>query len=266
MFEKTMKLRTAVILCGGKGTRLGLIGKKMPKTLVQINGRPILWYILNELINNKFNHFILPIGHKGEMIKDYIKNVFSFKKYKIEVIKTGINSSISKRINKIKNKILSNNFILLNGDAIFSFNLNKIYLEHLKKNKDITFLISHANLSYGVVNIKKNKIINFERETRFDIVSTSKKKNIYSRVYSGLSVINKKVLKSYNFEKFINFEKEIYPRIIKKNNTDYAIVKGFWFSIDNIKDIEGAKKKNNTIKFNTLNLIKKKYEKKFLEK
>jgi glucose-1-phosphate cytidylyltransferase len=261
-----MKLRTAVILCGGKGSRLGLIGKKMPKTLVKINGRPILWYILNELINNKFNHFILPIGYKGEMIKDYIKNFFLKKKYKIEVIKTGINSSISKRINKIKNKILSNNFILLNGDAIFSFNLNKIYLEHIKKNKDITFLTSHANLSYGVVNIKKNKIINFEREIKFDIVSTYKTKNIYSRLYSGLSVINKKVLKSYNFEKFINFEKEIYPRIIKKNNTDYAIVKGFWLSIDNIKDIDSAKKKNNIIKFNTLNLIKKKYEKKFLEK
>ena len=71
-----MKIRTAVILCGGKGTRLGNLGKKLPKTLVKVQGKPIIWYIINTLKKYKFNHFILPLGYKGHKIKKYLKNIF----------------------------------------------------------------------------------------------------------------------------------------------------------------------------------------------
>ena len=64
-----IKKRTAIILCGGLGSRLGQISKKIPKTLVKIQGREILWYIINFLKKNKFNHLILPLGYKGNQIK-----------------------------------------------------------------------------------------------------------------------------------------------------------------------------------------------------
>ena len=64
--------RTAIILCGGKGTRLGQLGKKFPKTLINVQGKPILWYILNSLKKNKFNHFILPVGYRGKQIREFI--------------------------------------------------------------------------------------------------------------------------------------------------------------------------------------------------
>ena len=67
-------LKSVVILCGGKGTRLGALGKKLPKSLVRVDGKPIIWYILKTLKKNKFNHFILPVGYKGSMIKSYIRN------------------------------------------------------------------------------------------------------------------------------------------------------------------------------------------------
>ena len=263
--EKTMKLRTAVILCGGKGTRLGLVGKKIPKTLVEINNRAILWYIINSLLINSFNHFILPIGYMGEAIKKYIKNNFFGKNYKIDIIKTGINSSISSRIHQIKNKISSDNFLLLNGDAIFNFNLNNVYIEHEKKKKDITFLTCQVPLTYGSIGIKNKKIVSFERDLNFDTVIKSNKKNYHSLIYSGISILNKKMLK-YNFKKFVNFENDLYPIIIKKKKSTYVGISGFWHSIDSIKDIERLKKINNIKKFTQLKLIKKKYEKKFLEK
>ena len=65
--------RTAVILCGGKGTRLGSIGKKLPKTLIKLQGKEILWYILKILKKNNFNHIILPIGYKGSKIKHFLR-------------------------------------------------------------------------------------------------------------------------------------------------------------------------------------------------
>ena len=74
---KSKEIRTAVILCGGKGTRLGNITKKIPKPLVEIRGKSIIWYILKMLKRNKFNHFILPIGYKGDQIKQYLKKKYS---------------------------------------------------------------------------------------------------------------------------------------------------------------------------------------------
>ena len=65
-FVMKKKYISAVILCGGKGTRLGVLGKKLPKTLVKVNNKPIIWYIIKFLEKNSFNHFILPVGHKGK--------------------------------------------------------------------------------------------------------------------------------------------------------------------------------------------------------
>ena len=95
-------IRSAVILCGGKGTRLGTLGKKTPKSLVKIHNYPILWFILKILKKNKFNHFILPVGfHKK--IKKYILSQ-RMNKFNIDLVDTGKNTSIAKRIHRIKEK------------------------------------------------------------------------------------------------------------------------------------------------------------------
>jgi len=148
------KKRTAIILCGGKGTRLGALGKKIPKSLVKIHNFPILWFIIKILKKNNFNHFILPVGFKGKKIQDYINKKKELKKINIEIVNTGENTSIAKRIFLIKDKISSQNFILVNGDAIFNFNLNKMFKNHLRKKFDMTFIGCEAKLNFGIVGFK----------------------------------------------------------------------------------------------------------------
>ena len=80
--------RTAIILCGGKGTRLGNLGKKVPKTLLTVQGKPIIWYIIKFLKKNSINHFILPVGYKGSMIKKYFTKNKEFKDVNLEIINT----------------------------------------------------------------------------------------------------------------------------------------------------------------------------------
>ena len=138
---KSKDVRTVVILCGGRGTRLGAVTKKTPKSLVRIKDKPIIWYILKILKKNKFNHFILPIGYKGRSIKKYLENKI-FSDYDLKIVPTGINTPIAKRIFNIKKYIKSENFLLLNGDAIFDFNLNKIFKNHVKDNK--TFITCNS--------------------------------------------------------------------------------------------------------------------------
>tara|TARA_A100001011_G_scaffold389449_1_gene470958 strand:+ start:536 stop:1300 length:765 start_codon:yes stop_codon:yes gene_type:complete len=250
--------KTAIILCGGIGSRLGNLGKKLPKCLVPINGRPIIWYIVNILKKNSFNHFILPIGYKGKMIKKFFKKNKEFKNLNIELVNTGLNTKIAKRIHLVKKKIISENFLLLNGDAIFDFGLKNIFQNHINKRKKITFLGSENQLPYGTIGVMNNKIVNFERNIIFDAVKSRANPNFTAYVYSGMAIINKKLL-DFNFKNYDNFEKKIYPKFIKKYDSDFIKINGFWHSIDNLKDIEETKKKNNIKKFTNLNKIKKKF-------
>ena len=163
-----MNYKTAVILCGGKGTRLGSLGKKIPKSLVKIHKYPIIWYIINALYHHSINHFILPLGYKGNLIKKYLKKNKKFNNLNIDLIDTGLETTISQRIFYIRNKIKSENFVLLNGDAIFDINLSEILNKHKKNKFDITFLGCSAPLSYGIVGVRNKKIISFERNMKFD--------------------------------------------------------------------------------------------------
>ena len=252
-----MVFKTAVILCGGKGTRLGAIGKKLPKTLIKIHSKPIIWYIIKILQKNKLNHFILPVGYKGSQIKRYLKKNLEFKNCKINIIDTGANTSIAKRIYKIKSKILSENFILLNGDAIFDFNINKIYKNHINKKIDATFMGCSTKLPFGIIAKKNDKIINFMRDVQFNAVINRKQKNFIGYVYSGIAILKKKLLEN-NFKDYVNFETLFYPSIIKKKKTNFVQIKGFWHSIDNYKDINDVNDKRNKIKYFQIKRIIKK--------
>jgi glucose-1-phosphate cytidylyltransferase len=249
--------RTAVILCGGRGTRLGSLVKKIPKTLIKIKNYPIIWYIINFLKINNFNHFIIPIGYKGKMIKAYVKKQKLLKKLNIEIINTGINSNIASRIEKIKKNIKSENFLLLNGDAVFNFNLEKIFDEHLDNIRNITFIGSETQLPYGTIGVINNKVRTFEREVIFNAILKKNSRNFRGYLYSGMSIINSNLLK-LNLNNFENFEKEFYPLVIKKGKAVLKILNGFWHSIDNVKDIQilNEHKKNNEIK-KLIKIIKK---------
>ena len=254
---KNLNQKTAVILCGGKGSRLGSLSKKIPKSMVKINNYPIIWFIIKNLIKNSFNHLILPVGYKGNLIKRYIKRQADFKNIDIEIVDTGKDTKIAKRIFLIKNRIRSKNFLLMNGDAIFDFNLKKIYQDHEQNLNCLTFLGCENQLPYGTVGIINNKIINFERNITFNSVKTKKNSKFTAYVYSGMSIMNKKLLK-INFKNFKNFEKQLFPKIIKKFKCDFKDFKGFWHSVDNMKDIDNTKKKNNQKKFNEIRKIIKK--------
>tara|TARA_B100001063_G_C16689060_1_gene516008 strand:- start:101 stop:877 length:777 start_codon:yes stop_codon:yes gene_type:complete len=248
------KSRTAVILCGGKGTRLGSITKKIPKSLVKIKNKPIMWFILKILKKNGFNQFILPLGYKGHLIERYLKNK-DFKNFNLKFVSTGNNTPIAKRIHRIKKYIESENFLLLNGDAIFDLNLDKIYKVHTKNKKNfITFLGSETNLPYGTIILSKGLVKNFARDVMFNAVKISNKNDNIAHIYSGMAILNKKIL-TKNVKNYKNFEVNLYPRIIQKYKCKFQKFSGFWHSIDNVKDIkvlkndkEKRKKINNLLK------------------
>lgn len=255
-----MKYRSAIILCGGRGTRLGSLGKKTAKALLKIQGKPILWYILKFLKKNNFNHIILPIGFKGQKINKYLKNNNEFKKLRFDIKNTGLNTTIANRIFKIKKYIKSDNFLLLNGDAIIASNFKNIFEKHIRSKTDISFICSEAEANFGTVEIIRNKIVNFSRGIKFSSIKKDNN-NLTGFVYSGLVFMKKKILDE-KFKGKKNFEKEFYPKIIKKYKTKFFKLKGFWYAMDDIKQINAVNNKKVNLKiFNKVKRIKKEYDK-----
>jgi len=252
------KIRSAIILCGGKGTRLGTLGKKIPKTLAKVQQKEILWYIINILKYNKFNHIILPLGYKKNLIKKFLERNNNFF-IDINCIDTGLDSNIGKRISLVEKKIKSKNVLLLNGDAIFDINFDKIYKRHENSKIDISFLSTEIVYQYGTIGVLDNKIEDFKRDLVYDSLRTRGSVNYKAYNYAGISIINTAILRSYkkNYIKSKNFEIDFFGRLIKSKKTKLIKEKGFWHSIDNMKDLYIVDKKTkNNQKFNQVKLIK----------
>ena len=129
---KSESPKIAVILCGGKGSRMGSLTKKIPKPLLKIHGKPIIWYSIKMLALYNFNKIIFPLGYKGEKIKNYINQEFPKMKNKFFFVNTGINSSVSKRMHLIKNLIPDeNNFFMLHDKDHLSTEASKFISKDL---------------------------------------------------------------------------------------------------------------------------------------
>ena len=232
-------LSCAVVFCGGKGSRLGLIGKKKSKSLLLVNNKPIIYYIITKLLKTRINKIILPLGYKGNDIKKYIKKTFIKNISKFIFVNTGINSEISERIVKIKKYLPQKGSIfLLNGDTIFDFNLQSFFSSHWMAKKKISLATFSPKIDLGLIKIKNNKPLKFKKSVFISDFKVEKDKYL---AYSGLIILNTKYLKNFKFSLTQDFELEMYNKSIKSNQVNiFEIRKGTCFPIDNIKNLNYA--------------------------
>ena len=149
-----------VILCGGKGTRLGFETKIIPKPMAKIDKDPIILHIINFYKKFGFSDFILALGYKGKIIKKY----FNIKKLplKIQCIDTGANTLTGGRLLKLKKYLkLEENFMLTYGDGLTNQNIKKLIKFHLKNNKVATMTIVRPPVRFGEVKVKGAHIKKF---------------------------------------------------------------------------------------------------------
>jgi glucose-1-phosphate cytidylyltransferase len=242
------KSKIAVILCGGKGLRMGGLTKKKPKPLLIVHGKPIIWYSISILLKYKFNKIIFPLGYRGKQIKKYI--LLNFKKYKerFEFVDTGANSSISQRMHKIKNHIPEKeNFIIINSDTIFKFNLDELIKEHKKNNNWLTLVSVDLTVKWGLIIFHKNKLISFDRSRTVSFLKIKNNLNYFGLINSGIAMLNKQILtlsKSNDYD----FESKVYKEAIKIKKAGHIKLKGLWYPIDTDKDLKTINVNNQIIK------------------
>ena len=114
-----------LILAGGLGTRLSEETDLIPKPLVKIGGKPILWHIMKSYSAFGYNEFVILLGYKGDMIEDYFSNQSDSSNWNITFLDTGLNTDTGGRIKRAEKIINNKPFLLTYGDGLANIDLDR---------------------------------------------------------------------------------------------------------------------------------------------
>ncbi len=150
----------AFILCGGKGTRLRPLTDDIPKPLVHLRDKPLLEYLMEYLLKKGFKDFVILIGYKGQMVKDF----FAKKSYpvNVEFVDSG-DVNIIQRVLDAKDHV-TNSFILLYGDTIANVDIDKLIEFHKSHGKLITLTTYPMKSPFGLIFSDDSDCINAFKE------------------------------------------------------------------------------------------------------
>ncbi len=235
-----------VILAGGFGTRLSEETELKPKPMVEIGGKPMLWHIMKIYSHYGFNDFIICLGYKGYMIKEYFANYFLHQSdvtidiknnkvkvhhskaepWRITLIDTGLNTMTGGRIKRIE-KYINSTFMLTYGDGVSDINIKELIKYHKKNKKYATITAVQPSGRFGAVSIKEDGVV----ESFFE-----KPKGDNAWINGGFFVLEPDV---FNYIK--NGDNEIWEKApLEELAKDGQLVaykhSGFWKCMDTLRD------------------------------
>src|SRR3989338_3761863 len=177
-----------VILCGGRGTRMDNLGEELPKPLIKIGEKPVLWHIMNLYSNQGHKESILLLGHLGHKIKQYFEEEKE-PGWLITFVDTGLDVSKSERVSKIKNMMNEDNFFLAYGDDLADINLYKLLKFHEYMENVVTITSVRARSDFGILEMDEDqRIINFREKPILDYWMNG-----------GFMVVNKSIFNYLNY-------------------------------------------------------------------
>jgi len=239
-----------VILCGGRGTRLKEETEIIPKPLVKIGGYPVLWHIMKIYRAYGFYNFILPIGYKGEKIKEYFLNYASLQSdftvdftrrhrhiayhapvhedWKVTIVDTGLTADTGARIKRIEPYIKHKTFLLTYGDGVANVDLRTVLDFHTKNNTIATITGVHPPARFGEVMFPHKGPVTFKEKPR--VADTY--------INGGFFVLKKTIFKFFNDDEKLSFEKDVLPRVAGVNQLSVFKHDGYWQCMDTLRDVE----------------------------
>jgi len=213
-----------VILAGGLGTRLSEETKLIPKPMVRIGNKPILWHIINIYKYYGFKDFIVATGYKSEIIEKYFSK--KFRELNIKVVNTGKYSLTGHRIFRLKKYLKNNRFMLTYGDGLSNVNVNKLINQHIKSRKLATITIVRPPARWGAVKVKNKNINKFEEKNN---------KN-EGWVNGGFMIFEPKIFDYINKKKDCVLERDVFNLLIKKKNLCAYKHNDYWQCMDTLRE------------------------------
>ncbi len=239
-----------VILCGGLGTRLREETEFMPKPMVKIGNRPILWHIMKIYTCYGLSDFILCLGYKGDMIKEYFHNyellssdfTIEFGKskkvefhnccseigWRITLADTGEKTLKGARLKRIEKHIHGDHFMVTYGDGVANIDINALLNFHLSHGKIATVTGICPTTRFGELKVRGNKVESFRE----------KPVNESGFVSGGFFVFKKKIFDYLSDDDMCDFETGALEKLANEGNLMIYKHKGFWSCMDTIRDVE----------------------------
>lgn len=237
-----IKEHCVVILCGGRGRRLGAIGDALPKALAPVRGKPVLWYIMMRLHMAGFRRFVLPLGYRGEDIRSFIQRDLANFDASIEAIDTGEETKIGRRLKMVRDHIKSDSFLMVNGDTLFDFDIADLVSRHACDKADLTLASCEILSQYGLLIIENNVVVDFSRgaPVRQFVVARPDGGSGAGFINAGIAVLRRSALDTEGVESTGAFEQYLYPKMIATGQVRHYHIDGFWHAIDTQKDLDIA--------------------------
>lgn len=235
-----------VIFCGGKGTRLREETSVKPKPMVEIGGKPVLWHIMNIYSRFGFKDFILPLGYKGEVIKQYfcdyrLRNAdFSVnlktgelemfpgqqEDWKVTLCDTGAETMKGARLKRVARHIKGDRFMATYGDGVADIDLEALLDFHKKAGTVGTFTGVRMPSRFGTVRTGEDgKILSWEEKPLLD-----------EYINCGFFVFERKFLDYLDEDESCDLEKEPLRRLAAEGQLSMYPHAGQWQCMDTLRD------------------------------
>ncbi len=229
--------KRAIILAGGKGTRLKPYTIALPKPLVPVGDTPILELIIQQLAKNGFDHITIAVNHMADIIKAFFNDGTKWNiKIDYSLEKTPL--STMGPLNLIDD--LPENFLIMNGDVLTNLNFEKFYEFHVKQNNIFT-ISSHLRqekVDYGVLKTNKNSFL----------VDFKEKPVNEFNVSMGIYMTNKRILQYIPHNTAFGFDNLMNVLIEQKLNVCVKRFDGYWLDVGRPDDYEKAIKEIKNFK------------------
>jgi glucose-1-phosphate cytidylyltransferase len=144
---------TVAILCGGRGTRLQEHTQSIPKPLVEIGGRPILWHVMQIYASQDFRRFVLCTGYRGELIEDFVAGERWPEGVEVMSVDTGIDTPTGGRVARVKDMVDHDTFCVTYGDGVADVDMAEVADYHRRQRVLATMTVVRPELQFWVAEL-----------------------------------------------------------------------------------------------------------------
>jgi len=214
-----------IILAGGLGTRISEETADKPKPMVPIDGRPILWHIMNIYAKQGWNNFLIATGYRGEVISDWVKSLETI--WSITTVDTGLETQTGGRIKKCMQLHPGERFLATYGDGLGNIDLNKLVSFHKSHGRLATLTAVRPPARFGYLEIEKGQVQNFGEKNQSGA----------GWINGGFFVLEPEVsdlIESPNEP----FETGALPRLVQRGELMSHNHDGFWQPMDTFREKE----------------------------